>query len=216
MQSRLDYDRVRRTGAPEVLYGEGKSKPLFEEAWQQQLERLDYGLASRVPPAYVSDVNEVGTDYCNVSRLLTSGVFPGPQLEGPITVVTAGTSDLPIALEVVGILEFLKVPVTLISDVGVAGLHRLLEVLPDIELGRLTIAVAGMEGALPTVLSGLSSKLVIGLPTSVGYGSHQQGEVALRSMLASCSPGVVTVGIDNGVGAALAAYKLLVSCEAQR
>ena len=119
-----------------------------------------------------------------------------------------GTSDLPVAEEAALVAEFLGAPVTRISDVGVAGLHRLLARLDDIRACDVVIAVAGMEAALPSVLGGLLDRPLIAVPTSVGYGVSIDGLVALGAMLASCAPGITAVNIDNGVGAAVAAVKI--------
>lgn len=128
-----------------------------------------------------------------------------------VGIVAAGTSDIPVATEVMRCLEFFDIPHGLYADVGVAGLWRLTQVQPELEKHALLIAVAGMEGALFSVLSGLVSAPLIAVPTSVGYGVAAGGTVALHSALASCSPGIVTVNIDNGFGAASAARKIL-SC----
>jgi len=122
-----------------------------------------------------------------------------------VAVITAGSSDVPIASEAAAIADFFGCDVRKFFDVGVAGLHRLLSVMPDIKEADIAIVAAGMDGALPTVVTGLVPCLVIGLPTSVGYGIASGGGVALNAMLSSCSPGMVVVNIDNGIGAGLAA-----------
>jgi NCAIR mutase (PurE)-related protein len=124
-------------------------------------------------------------------------------------VVAAGTSDLPVAQECRLTLEAMGHTVELIVDVGVAGLHRLLDVLPALERSDAIVAVAGMEGALPTVLGGLIAQPLIAVPTSVGYGTAFEGQTALASMMTSCAPGISVVGIDNGYGAACAAHRIL-------
>lgn len=128
-----------------------------------------------------------------------------------VAIVSAGTSDLPVAKEAGATLTALGHQVDYISDVGVAGLDRLTNALPDISVAHLVIAVAGMEGSLPTVLAGLVPQPIIAVPTSVGYGSSLEGVTALLSMLASCAPGLSVVGIDNGYGAACAAHRVLQS-----
>ena len=128
---------------------------------------------------------------------------------GTIAVVSAGTSDGKVAEEAAVVSRFLGARVTRYTDVGVAGLSRLLEVVDDIGKADVVIAIAGMEGALPSVLSGLISSPIISVPTSVGYGVGLGGFVALQSMLASCSPGLVVVNIDNGFGAAVSAMRML-------
>jgi NCAIR mutase (PurE)-related protein len=126
-----------------------------------------------------------------------------------VPVITAGTADIPVALEAATTLEAMGVPTTNHFDVGVAGIHRLQSVLPELAAARVCIVVAGMDGALPAVVAGLVSAPVIGVPTSVGTGVAQGGMVAMNTMLASCSPGVAVVNIDNGFGAACLALKIL-------
>ncbi|MCP3911050.1 MAG: nickel pincer cofactor biosynthesis protein LarB, partial [Actinomycetia bacterium] len=129
------------------------------------------------------------------------------------TLVAAGTSDLPVARECRLTLEALGHETELITDVGVAGLHRLLAAVPDLVPAEVVIAIAGMEGALPTVLAGLIAQPLIAVPTSVGYGTAFEGQTALASMMASCAPGIAVVGIDNGYGAGCAAHRILRSIE---
>jgi NCAIR mutase (PurE)-related protein len=126
-----------------------------------------------------------------------------------VPVITAGTADIPVALEAATTLEAMGVPTSNHFDVGVAGIHRLQSVLPELAAARVCIVAAGMDGALPAVVAGLVSAPVIGVPTSVGTGVAQGGMVALNTMLASCSPGVAVVNIDNGFGAACLALKIL-------
>ena len=135
---------------------------------------------------------------------------PRPKRNVPLVpVVTAGTADIPVALEAATTLEAMGVPVGTHFDVGVAGIHRLQSILPELNVARVCIVVAGMDGALPAVVAGLLRAPVIGVPTSVGTGVAQGGLVALNTMLASCSPGVAVVNIDNGFGAACLALKIL-------
>ncbi len=128
---------------------------------------------------------------------------------GVVTVVTAGTSDLPVAEEAAAVLEAMGARVARLNDVGVAGLHRVLSASQELEQAAVVIVVAGMEGALPSVVGGLVSAPVIAVPTSVGYGASFGGLAALLGMLNSCAPGVTVVNIDNGFGAAMAAVRLL-------
>ena len=126
-----------------------------------------------------------------------------------VIILTGGTSDLGVASEAEIALNFHGIKTKLLIDVGVAGLHRLLDRIEEIKLARVVIACAGMEGALPTVLTGLIPQPIIGLPISVGYGISCGGKTALEGMLASCAPGLLVVNIDNGYGAAMAAYRIL-------
>jgi pyridinium-3,5-biscarboxylic acid mononucleotide synthase len=143
-----------------------------------------------------------------LARIIMLGVRPARPPAARIAIVCAGTRDLPVAEEAALVAEFLGAPVTRVSDVGVAGLHRLLARLDEIRAAEVVIAVAGMEAALPSVLGGLVDRPLIAVPTSVGYGVSLDGLVALGALLAGCTPGVTVVNIDNGVGAAVAAVKI--------
>ena len=203
---RLDFDRERRKGVGEVVYCPGKSDEQLTTIACSVRERRANMAFSRMSPAQadlVADGDPVLT-YNPVSRLGTIKSVE-PQSRGLVAVLSAGSSDVPVAEEAAGVAEFSGCRVEKFYDVGVAGLHRLLDVLPEIRRADVVIVVAGMDGALPSVVTGLVSSLVIGLPTSVGYGIATGGGVALNTMLSSCSPGLVVVNIDNGVGAGLAA-----------
>lgn len=203
---RLDFDRECRKGVGEVVYCSGKSDDQLATIARSVRERRVSMAFSRMSPAQaelIADGDPV-LSYNPVSRL---GVIKcaEPRRRGLVAVLSAGSSDVPVAEEAAGIAEFSGCRVEKFYDVGVAGLHRLLGVLPEIRRADVVIVVAGMDGALPSVVTGLVSSLVIGLPTSVGYGIATGGGVALNTMLSSCSPGLVVVNIDNGVGAGLAA-----------
>ncbi len=207
----LDLHRAARTGDPEVVYGEGKSAGQIATALMRLREAGQAGLVTRVDAAKAAEVRarvpEV-VDY-SVARILSLPV-PGKIVEpiGHIGVVCAGTSDLPVAEEAAVTAEVLGHRVTRVVDVGVAGLHRLLRRVETLREARVLIAVAGMEGALPSVLTGLVSCPVIGVPTSVGYGAHLGGITPLLAMLNSCASGLSVVNIDNGFGAALQAGRI--------
>ncbi len=203
---RLDFDRERRKGVGEVVYCPGKSDGQLATIARSVRERRVSMAFSRMSPAQAELVVEgdPALIYNPVSRLgIIQSADPRPR--GLVAVLSAGSSDVPVAEEAAGIAEFSGCRVEKFYDVGVAGLHRLLGVLPEIRRADVVIVVAGMDGALPSVVTGLVSSLVIGLPTSVGYGIASGGGVALNTMLSSCSPGLVVVNIDNGVGAGLAA-----------
>jgi hypothetical protein len=209
----LDVDRRRRTGVPEVVFGEGKTPSQIFELLAE-LRVHDPGtpaLATRCP-AGVLDVaagrfpgEDVRTD--PVAGTVAVGALPPPR--GNVLVVTAGTTDLKVARECAATLAVLGVGATVLADVGVAGLGRLLSRLADLRAAECVVVAAGMDGALPSVVAGLVSAPVIGLPTSVGYGVAAGGLAAAASMLASCSPGLVVVNIDNGFGAAVHAAKIV-------
>ncbi len=209
--ARVDHHRELRVGAPEIVYGEGKTSdqiiPILES-----LSRDGAGaFASRVDQEKADAVCAAmpTARYHKLARALV--ISPEPSREagvGTVGVICAGTSDLPVAHEAGLCLEFLGHKTSLIADVGVAGLHRLLDVVPQLASFQVLIVVAGMEGALPTVVAGLVDRPIIALPTSVGYGVSIGGFAALASMLSSCAPGVCVVNIDNGIGAAMVAERI--------
>jgi NCAIR mutase (PurE)-related protein len=204
---RLDYEREERKGVGEVVYCPGKSDEqlsgiaadIRKKGMNMAFSRLSPNQAKLIAPG------EPPMKYDPVSRLGIIEFTPAPRLHVTVAVVTAGSSDVPIASEAAAIADFFGCDVRKFFDVGVAGLHRLLSALPEIRKADIAIVAAGMDGVLPTVVTGLVPCLVIGLPTSVGYGIASGGGVALNTMLSSCSPGMVVVNIDNGIGAGLAA-----------
>lgn len=204
----LDLDREKRTGFPEVVFGEGKTAEQIAGIMKRLAQHADRVLATRVSPekAPVVAAELPGVTYHETARALTW--FRKPILrvrEGYVAVVCAGTSDLPVAEEAAVTLECMGSHVERIYDVGVAGIHRLFARLPAIRGASVIIVVAGMEGALASVVGGLVAKPVIAVPTSVGYGASFGGVSALLTMLNSCAPGVSVVNIDNGFGAAYSA-----------
>jgi NCAIR mutase (PurE)-related protein len=201
----IDALREARTGYPEVVYCLGKTVDQAEAIMIGMRERGIPVLGTKAEPALAKRIRRRfgEAEYDETARTLTIGrVRGGAERQGLITVVAAGTSDLPAAAEAVRCGEFLGSRVTLIHDVGVAGIHRLFARLEEIRRARVIIAVAGMEGALASVVAGLVSVPVIALPTSVGYGASFGGLSALLGMLTACSPGISVVNIDNGFGAA--------------
>jgi len=202
----LDLSRNKRNGFPEIIYGEGKTK--------EQIEKIIESLEKENLPVLATRVdNEKGQYllekiphgfYYETARAFV--VNPSPiHSEHYIAVVTAGTSDMPVAEEAAITAETFGNPVKRIYDVGVAGIHRLFNRLDDIRGASVIIVIAGMEGALVSVVAGLVDVPVIAVPTSVGYGSNLQGLTTLMSMLTSCASGVTVVNIDNGFGAAYSA-----------
>ena len=201
--STIDHDRARRTGAAEVVYGERKTPEQVAATFKAIAQRGHSALATRVnaqaAQAALAAVPEAS--YHAEARLLAFKPQPGPQPATTIAVVTAGTSDSAVAEEATLAAEFYDNAVVRISDVGVAGVHRLLARVAEIRIARVVIVVAGMEGALPSVVGGLIDKPVIAVPTSVGYGASFNGLAALLGMLNTCASGVAVVNIDNGFGA---------------
>jgi NCAIR mutase (PurE)-related protein len=208
--ARLDHHRALRQGMPEFIYAESKTPAQTAEIFAALVARTGAALASRASVAHFEAVQAKHADaiYDPLSKLITLGELPLAET-GRALVVAAGTSDLPIAEEAAGVLRFLGDSVQVLYDVGVAGLHRLLEHTQALGDADVLIVVAGMEGALPTVIGGLVNAPVIAVPTSVGYGASFGGVAALLGMLNSCATGLTVVNIDNGLGAACAAHRLL-------
>lgn len=199
----LDLERTDRTGYPETIYGAGKTAEEIVGIFRELLKRSKTILCTRVNQEkadYVlKKLNNV--KYDSTSEMLIGGEIPEPTTTSQIAVVTAGTSDLPIAGEATYTARAFGNKVVQISDVGVAGIHRLFDKLPEIKKSKVVIVIAGMDGALPSVVAGLVSAPVIAVPTSVGYGASLKGVAALLTMLNSCAEGISVVNIDNGFGA---------------
>ena len=205
----VDLDRERRQGLPEIVYGPGKTADEISAIVTSLMAHCDGPvLVSRVEPDVADLVLGAVADgrYDAGARLLVWR----PRPAGPVSlaVVSAGTSDGPVAREAAGVARAIGLDVREHADLGVAGIHRLLERADDVAAADLVIVVAGMEGALASVVGGLVSAPVIAVPTSTGYGAAFEGVTALLAMLSSCAAGVTVVGIDNGLGAALAAHRL--------
>jgi len=207
--TKIDLHRSLRNGFPEVIYGEGKTPEQVGEIFVRMSEHTNV-LATRVSPEMATHVHSVCPEvrYNALGRTLTLTRGEIAYREGEIAIVTAGTSDLPVAEEARATCEMLGSRAWVVSDVGVAGIHRLLDRLSDIRAARVIIVVAGMEGALASVVGGLVSQPIVAVPTSVGYGACLSGLSALLGMLTSCASGVTVVNIDNGFGAACAACKI--------
>lgn len=206
--AKIDLHRSLRQGVAEVIYGESKTAEQIEKilaAMQANgqertlITRLDEETCARLKKSF--DI-----DYYLEARIGLTGGMPEPDGNGIVVVVTAGTSDLPVAEEAAITAQALGNEVKRIYDVGVSGLHRLLSRLDEIMSASVIIAVAGMEGALASVVGGLADCPVIAVPTSVGYGASFDGLAALLAMLNSCSSGVTAVNIDNGFGAGYSAH----------
>ncbi|MBN1336012.1 MAG: nickel pincer cofactor biosynthesis protein LarB [Deltaproteobacteria bacterium] len=202
----LDLDRRPRTGLPEVVYGEGKTGPQITAILRALHEAGEVAVATRVDATLAAEVCVAlpGVTHHAVARVLVwlpEGRHPEPS-DAPVAVVCAGTSDLPVAEEAAVVLEAFGLPVHRVRDVGVAGLHRLMPHVETLRACRAVVVVAGMEGALPSVVAGLVGRPVVAVPTSVGYGAAFGGIAPLLGMLNACAPGVSVVNIDNGFGAA--------------
>jgi len=204
----VDHHRALRLGFPEVIFGEGKTVEQIVAILKSLKTRQDTVLITRISEEKAVQIlqDAPGLDYNPVARTLlySAGEIP-IQGRGTVLVVCAGSSDLPVAEEAKVTSYALGNKVETLCDVGVAGIHRLLANNDKLRSASVIIAVAGMEGALPSVIGGLVDRPVIAVPTSVGYGASFGGIAALLAMLNSCAPGVVVVNIDNGFGAAYAA-----------
>lgn len=223
--ARADYDRAARTGTPEVILAEGKSIAQAAHITTTLLEKTGRAILSRVLPDLLAALREQFADQVIETGISETTVVvraPGGQVApsgGRVGVLSAGTSDIPAAEEAAIFCREVGCSVHTAYDVGVAGLHRLREPLETM-MGEhavdVLIVVAGMDGALPSVVAGLVDVPVIGLPTSVGYGLGGKGVAALLGMLQSCAPGLAVVNIDNGIGAGAVAARIANRAAAQR
>lgn len=205
--ARLDLDRTERIDLPEAVYCAGKTVQQCVDIVGGFLDRgTDAVVATRATPEQVEALGTLDP-HAQASGTLTWRHRTATSSR--VVLASAGTSDLPMADEARLTLSALGHEVISVTDIGVAGIHRLMDALPEIAEGDLVIAFAGMEGALPTVLAGLTAAPIVAVPTSVGYGTSFEGITALLSMMSSCAPGISVVGIDNGYGAACAAHRIL-------
>lgn len=205
--AKVDTDRNRRQGFFEVVYGEGKTPEQAASIFQLLSEKNNVALCTRCDEAHAQAIIEL-TPKATYHKLARLVIFDEREIErkGNVIIATAGTSDIPVAEEAALSLEVFGSKATRLYDVGVAGVHRLLENVDLLKGANVIVAVAGMEGALPTVVAGLVDVPVIAVPTSVGYGASFGGISALLAMLNSCANGVSVVNIDNGFGAANQAH----------
>ena len=201
--AKVDFHRGIRQGVPEVIYGSGKTKEHILGIAKTMLENGQKTvLITRLTPENAEYVaKELPLSYNPLAKTGVIGEMPAPTGKGKVVVATGGTSDIPVAEEAAITAEVLGNEVLRLYDVGVSGIHRLLSNMETIMSARVIVAVAGMEGALPSVIGGLADCPVIAVPTSVGYGASLGGIAALLSMLNSCASGVSVVNIDNGFGA---------------
>jgi NCAIR mutase (PurE)-related protein len=209
-EARVDHHRELRQGIPEVIFGAGKSPEQVRRIASSLLAAGSNVLCTRASPEVFAAVHAVAADaaYDELGRTV-SIIRERPASLGRVGIVCAGTSDLPVAREALVAAAFFGADVRLTTDVGVAGLHRLLGSLEVLDESEVLIVVAGMEGALPSVVGGFSALPIIAVPTSVGYGASLGGLTALFAMLSSCASGLTVVNIDNGFGAAAAAHRIL-------
>jgi pyridinium-3,5-biscarboxylic acid mononucleotide synthase len=205
--ARIDNHRELRTGYPEIIYCAGKTIEQVREIFRVMSERENNVMGTRASEEMYEAVRKNSPEavYHKIARIVSLQKIKPEVPETRIAIITAGTSDMPVAEEAAVTAELLGNNVLRIYDAGVAGIHRLVDKLPEIRNCRVIIVIAGMEGALASVVGGLVDKPVIAVPTSVGYGANFGGISALLAMLTSCSTGVTVVNIDNGFGAGFAA-----------
>jgi len=208
--AKVDHHREVAKGTPEIVFGLGKTPAQIGRIAREILKKGSNLLATRVEPAVWARIKAglPGAVYNEAARTVSRVLAPPPPGAGTIVVLTAGTSDIPVAEEAAVTSEVLGNATERIYDVGVAGLHRLLGQYDRIRRARVIIAVAGMEGALPSVVAGLVKVPIVAVPTSVGYGASFKGLAALLAMLNSCPGGVAVVNIDNGFGAGFLASQI--------
>ncbi|GMW01270.1 MAG: 1-(5-phosphoribosyl)-5-amino-4-imidazole-carboxylate carboxylase [Candidatus Hydrogenedentota bacterium] len=208
---KIDHHRAIRQGAPETIFGSGKTPDQLVEIVSRLREHGSNVLVTRCSPEGAQAVLGAHPDMVHntAARTLTLMQHATPPLEGYVAVACAGTSDLPVAEEAVETCAFIGAPVERVYDIGVAGIHRLFSRLDVLQKAQALVVCAGMEGALPSVVAGLVDKPVFAVPTSVGYGASFGGVAAMLAMLNSCASGVSIVNIDNGYGAGYLASMVL-------
>jgi hypothetical protein len=205
--ARIDHHREIRTGCPEIIYCEGKTVVQVKEIFRVMSKHENNIFGTRASEKMFKAVKSIlpDTRFFKEARIISLRKKDPEMPDTTIAVITAGTSDIPVAEEAAVTAELLGNKVVRIYDAGVAGIHRLVDKLPEIRSCRVVIVIAGMEGALASVVGGLVDKPVIAVPTSIGYGANFGGVSALLAMLTSCSSGVTVVNIDNGFGAGFSA-----------
>ncbi|MEN3038494.1 MAG: nickel pincer cofactor biosynthesis protein LarB [Candidatus Kryptonium sp.] len=207
--AKVDHHRMLKHNFPEVILCQWKTPEQVREIAKRILEKSKFLLATRANFEHFKEVKKIAKDakYNELARTITviRGDIKKDDKKGKILIITAGTADLPVAEEARVTAEMLGNEVEILYDVGVAGIHRLLSNFDKLKSASVIIVVAGMEGALPSVVGGLVGVPVIAVPTSIGYGANFNGLAPLLTMLNTCAPGVVVVNIDNGFGAAFAA-----------
>ncbi len=210
VHTRLDLDRLRRQGLPETVFCPGKTQRQLLDIFRGLTEAGQNVLATRATPDVYAAVHRKfpAAVFHSDARLITLDIVPLPEPRGQISILCAGTADVPVAEEARITALRMGARTHSIYDAGVAGLHRLTSVIDQTALSNAVIVIAGMEGALPSVVGGLIDKPIIAVPTSVGYGWNMEGLSALLAMLNSCAAGVTVVNVDNGYGAGVAAARI--------
>jgi len=203
----FDYTRQERLGFPEIIFGESNSADQLQRIVHQCRDHVHSVLLSLCQPEKAETLKE--GHYDPVARTWIWAPEPPAPISGRVAVISGGTADAPVVGEAVNTLRFLGIDAEAMQDIGVAAIHRFLKRLPELAAFDVIICVAGFEGALSSVAAGQCPQPVIGVPTSVGYGVAEGGRAALHAMLGSCANGLMVMNVDNGVGAALAARRIL-------
>ncbi len=204
--AKVDHHRHMRQGIPEVIFAKGKKAEDIVAIAHSLFKRSKKLLITKASKELHDKLNIKGAIYHPLSGAISANA--GKKKKGHILILSAGTSDIPVAEEAAVTASFLGSKVETIYDVGVAGIHRLMDAKKSLNSAKVIIVVAGMEGALPSVVGGLTDKPIVAVPTSVGYGTHLGGLTALFAMLNSCVPGIAVMNIDNGFGAGCLAHKI--------
>lgn len=210
--AKIDHHRTIRRGFPEAIFCSGKTEEQVLEIADRTLRSQGEAVLTKVSPELASSIQRrfgEEVEYRENAKMIFLGKATQERCPGSVAIVTAGTSDIPVAEEAAAICERYGVRVTRVYDVGVAGVHRLLPSVPVMVSSDVVIVIAGMEGALPSVVAGFTDRPVIAVPTSVGYGANFKGIAALLGMLCSCSPGIAIMNIDNGFGAGVFTLSIL-------
>lgn len=208
----LDFNRTERLGFPEVIYGASKPLPVLKNILQSYKDKNLNALATKVQTEKGARLAShfPGSHFDETSGIFLLQEIADPARDGQeVAILSAGTSDAYVVNEAYHTLRFLGCEATRVNDIGIAGIHRLLGKVETLKKYKVIIVVAGFEGALPTAVGGLLPQPIIAVPASVGYGVSENGHVALNTMLSSCANGISVVNIDNGYGAAMAAYRIL-------
>ena len=215
--AKLDINRLERKGVPEIIYAEGKKKEHLKKIVIAFLEKKGYAIISRIDKdTYTYLDKEVSNSYKRIyyedgNILFFGEISVKKRAKGKAAIISAGTSDYPIACETKTIMEIMGCKVDMILDVGISSLWRILHYQERLKEYKVIVVIAGMEGALPTVISSLVDIPIIAVPTSIGYGANLNGIASLLTMLNSCSPGIAVVNIDGGIQAGIFAYLVLSS-----
>ena len=210
--AKVDHHRELRHGIPEVIFAAGKERKDVKVIADSMLKQSGKLLITKADKAIYKDVStlckkyKLKADYFEKSGVIAAGA--GKEKSGLAAIICAGTSDIPVAEEAMATAEFLGSKTEMVYDVGVAGLHRLFKAKEILHRANVIIVAAGMEGALPSVIGGMTDRPIIAVPTSVGYGTSLGGLTALFAMLNSCVPGIAVMNIDNGFGAGVLAHKI--------